>query len=395
MQLEDRLILLLVQARESGGDAALSDLSALRAGLTRKAPDLHGEIQALIAALAQDVPGRIAAAPDPAVARADAAAEIARQERLPIAVVTPALAVAAHAASTLGMSRPRVEEEPWAGDSMVVGMPTPTPPPAASGPRLDKPLGFAPQYPAGFPNPHAGPHAPAPGPHYGHGAHRPPHAPAREPDPWNSYDMSGRPQPFYTKVWFFMLIGVLIVGGAVLFTQWNNLFGRAGGTPPPVQADAGPERKDTPPRTPPSAETLFNPGGPVLSRVEDGPFIAPQRAPDGRYGLSFSVPSDNGTIQGVLVLPTSWSGEGTLVGTANGARSVGGGSFVLDRGDGSAQARPVRRMRVQWRQDGVGAGATGVAVVGLPGQSDVALPGAAFCLMNDATGEAVACGQVR
>jgi hypothetical protein len=372
MTVEDRLTLLLAQARESGGDAVFRDMAALRSQLSTKAPDLHGEIQALTASLAGGVPARIASSADPAGARAAAAAEIAERERLPIAVVLPALDVACRAAPGIVSPPPPADE--WAGDSIAFGSnaaAAPASPPPHPGLYPPPPV-----YPAGFPTPHLNPHYPPP----------------REPDAWNSYDMSGRPQPFYRKVWFFILVGLVIVGGAVLYTQWTHLFGRtaiAGSSPaapPAARSDAPPA-----PPAPPPAEALFSTGGPMLSAAEDGPVLALQQAPDGRRGLSFSVTAEDRLIEGALVLPAGgWDGEATLIGaTADGSRSVGTGRFEL-----SATDRPVRLMQVQWRQDGVAAGSTAVAIVGQPGQSDVSTSGATFCLLDGTTGEPIACGQI-
>lgn len=407
MSVEDRLLLLLAQVRETGGDAAFRDMSVLRSRLSSRAPDLHGEIQALAAALARGVPRRIAAAQDPAAERAAAAAEIAQQEKLPIAVVTPALEVACRAGIDIAPPLEVARDDAWAGDSMVVG--------GGAGPAPGGEAG-APSGGAGFaaPPPHVPPHLapqapsqppmPAPAPFGGHQGFAPPAGPQgyggehyAPPHDYEGYgDGYDQPQhqPFYTKVWFFILLGALIVGGAILYTQWNHLFGRrpvAAGNPANPPAPPNTQQPERPP-APPPAESLFTPGGPVLTEEGDGVPMQMQQAPDGRRGVTFSMVIEGNRIDAALVLPAAgWEGEATLVGTAaDGSRSVGTGRFVLSSPD-----RPVRLMRVQWRQDGLEAGAAAIAIVGAPGQSDVPFSGADLCVMDGTTGEPLACGPIQ
>lgn len=392
MTVEDRLILLLAQARESDGESVFQDMSALRSRLSTRAPDLHGEIQALTVALAKDVPGRIAAAPDQAAARAAAAAEIAQQERLSIAVVTPALDVACRAGVSVLPPVGPPADDAWAGDSIVVG----GPPPPGPGP------GFGAAPPPYWPPPHQPPpQPPAFGGHQGYAAPPAPYGhaggpaqPPREPDPWNSYDMSGRPQPFYTKVWFFILIGLLIVGGAILYSQWNHIFGRStAAKSASAEADRSPEKQKDQPRPPPRPPApAFRPGGTMLTTTDPTPVVPVQTAPDGRRGLSFSVTVPDGRIDALLELPANgWEGQATITGTTgDGSRSVGVGRFQLNTTD-----RPSRIMEVQWQQDGVEAGPSAIIFVGKPGQSDVEVSGTGFCLMNSTTREPIACGEAR
>ena len=62
--------------------------------LNSQAPDLHAEIRALAAAFAMGAAARIAAAPNPDAEASAIASQIAVAERLSMASVTPALAVA-------------------------------------------------------------------------------------------------------------------------------------------------------------------------------------------------------------------------------------------------------------------------------------------------------------
>ena len=95
----------------------------------------------------------------------------------------------------------------------------------------------------------------------------------------------------------------------------------------------------------------------------------------------------------MIILPNGgWEGETTVI-AANGAgaQSVGSGQLTLAQGEGGA---PVRSMEVQWRQDGVGAGATQIAFASAPGQADVMLSGSGMCIADPESGQIIGCGEI-
>lgn len=367
MSVQDRLLVLLEQARRSDGDAALRDASALRSRLSGQAPDLHGEIQALAAALAMNAPARIATAADPAAERAAIATDIAQRERLSMSVVQAGLEVACLGGGGVDLAK-RTEADSWAGDSAVVGADTPAPP-------VPLPPPAFPPHPHPAPPPYGGQPYP-PQPNYGPG----PHGPA-----------GPRAAPFYTQIWFIALIAGLIIAGAVGYTLWSN-YGRgttAATTTPPV----------TPPPVTPATTgtpTDLRPGGPVLAASGATPTpLTRQTSNTGRYGIGFRVAADGGPIDGLLILPNGgWDGGDTnLIATnAAGAQSIASGRLQLLRSDNNV---PVRLMQVNWQQDGVGAGATIVGFEGVAGRPEVDLVGSSFCILDGTSRAVIGCGRVQ
>lgn len=362
MTVEDRLLILLSQARRDGGDAALRDTSMLRSRLSSQAPDLHGEIQAMAAALAMGAPGRITDAADAEAERSAIAAEIAMNERLSASVVRPGLDVACQGGADITPAA--VDVTAWAGDSMVVGAgaPPPTPPHPAPQP-------FAPQPPQPGPGGYGAPYyPPAPGP-YGPGV--PPLS------------------PFYTQTWFFVLIAGIVIAGAVGYTLWRNWSGSS----PAATAQTTPPGNQPQPIPPPPVNGPI-PGGPVLSTNADALPALPLRMINGRYNIGFRVVTEGGPIDGAVLLPAGgWDGETAIVGTNGaGARAAGGGR--LQRAQAEQGAAPVRSMVVRWAQDGVGAGDTQVVFIGQEGQGDVTLAGSTMCLTDGTGDQVVGCGAV-
>lgn len=397
MSVEDRLLVLISQARQAGGDAALHDTAGLRSRLSRQAPDLHGEIQALAAALAMGAPGRIAAAADADAERVVIAAQIARQERLSMSVVEPGLTAACVGGAGLaptpggdawagdsivvgaggGPAPGAPAQDSWAGDSVVVGTPQPAPPPFAAPPPIASPPPFAPQSAAPYPGQGqqgAGGYPPASGPY-------------------------AAPAPFYTKTWFFASIALLIVAAAIGYTVWRN-WGAAAPAGQPAVAQPGPGPGPVtpgpqPPVTPPPAVAAGpQPGGPTLAALGQPLVSLPKQVlADGRVGIGFRVSAPSGPIDGIIILPRGgWDGE-TMVLARNGAgaQAIGSGRLVLQPG---GQDTISRSMRVQWQQDGVGAGQTEIAFASGSEQADVVLSGAAMCIGDPQSGEVIGCGQV-
>ncbi len=425
MSVQDRLLVLLNQARQTGGDAALRDAAGLRSRLSSQAPDLYGEIQALAAALAMGAPVRIAGAVDADAERAAIAADIARQERLSLSVVEPGLAVACLGGAGIGpadaSAAPPAGGDDWAGDSIVVGAAESAAPPhrpgddgwvgdsvavgtEASTPQpqsLDKGA-YPPPEPAASPPPFAPPPPFAAPPPFA------PPQPAHYPPPQGGYGQGGYgpgvnpyggavARPFYAQTWFFALVAAFIIAAAVGYTVWRNWGGSTTTTsnapqpgPNPGRTPPGPQ----PPVTPPQTGNAPRPGGPTLSAVGGPTVRLPlQTLADGRIGIGFRVMAQSGPIDGMIVLPRGgWDGE-TMVFASNGAgaRSVGTGRLMLEVADDNT---PSRGTQVQWQQDGVGAGATEIAFASEAGNADVVLSGAGMCIADPESGQIIGCGQI-
>lgn len=389
MSVEDRLLVLLTQARQGGNAAALADPSILRSQMSSQAPDLHGEIQALAAALAMGAPARIAAAVDPATERQSVATEIAQKERLSMGVVRPALDVACVAGPGAAAAQPATPKQPqangWAGDSVVVG--ADAPPPAYS------------SAPANLP--------PA-APYSGHGQAPPPYPqyaapPFAQPDAYGAhpngqaYPSAGSPfgapgaaQPFYRQTWFFGVVGAAIVLAAFSYSQSGVQQPLVGPNPGPV----GPVQPPVPSPVPvnpnqPADAGQYALGGPELAAYGGNlPALIVQQ--NGAIGFNMTVA--NSIIRGVVVLPpNNWNaGQGTVIVSNGQAQSAGTGQFV-----GKVTNVPMRVMQVQWQQDAMQAGAVVVGFEGQQGQQDVALAGSVMCIMDGATMQPVGCGRVQ
>lgn len=361
MSVEDRLSALLAQARRSGGEALLHDPAALRAQLSAQAPDLHGEIQALAAAIRMGAAARANGVSDPLSERATIAADIARAEHLSLTVVQPAVEVACRA----GVAPPSVSSsggDAWIGDSVMPGAgPPPAPAPAPRPPRRYPPRPAVVYQP---PQPAFAGHAAA---------------------------------PFYTRTWFYAAIGALLILGALAVTLLTGGGERGRGSrtavPPTGSVSAASGA--------PSAASESTASAPASPAAAGGPTLAPyggtmpvlraQTQPGGGVALSFTVSGGGETIDGGLVMPAGWDGETVVTGTnAQGARSVGRGRFQSTR-TGNV---PMRVMTVTWQQDGVEAGPTMIGFQGQPGQPDVQLSGSIMCVMDGANGQPVGCGRV-
>lgn len=389
MSVEDRLLVLLTQARQGGNAAALADPSILRSQMSSQAPDLHGEIQALAAALAMGAPARIAAAADPATERQSVATEIARNERLSMGVVRPALDVACVAGPGAAPARLATPRQPqpngWAGDSVVVGADTPPPPPSFSGYPAPQPAapyagqGQAQPYPQQAAPPFAQPDA--------YGIH-----PTAQPYPQAGFAFGtpNEPQPFYKRTWFFAVIGGAIVLGALGYSQ-------SGRQQPLVDPNAGPVGPVQPPGPTPGPVNPNQPAGPgqyALGGPELVPYGGnlPTLAVQQGGAIGFNMTGTSGIIRGVVVLPPNgWdAGPGTVVANNGQAQSSGTGQFVR-----KVTNVPMRIMQVQWQQDALQAGAVLVGFEGQQTQPDVALAGSIMCIMDGTTQQPVGCGRIQ
>lgn len=372
MSVEDRLLVLLTQVRQSGGDAVLRDPHALRSRLSSQAPDLHGEIQALAAALAMGAPARVAAAADPAAERAAVAAEIAGRERLSMGVVQPAVEVACLAGTGGAAAPPPRAGGDWVGDSIVAG-----PQPAPGAPPV------YPQNPPGYP----------------------PHMPV-SPDP--SWRHAQAAQPWYKNKTIVGVAAAGIVIAAFGFSrsqQTDMNTQTPQGLPAPNNPVNGPQPQQPglpqpglpQPGQPQAQGGQMRTGGPMIApRGGNLPLLQQQASPGGSVGIGFNVPGAAGPVEAIVVLPAGgWdAGNATLVAVesvGNRQQSVGSGRFQRIQ----AGSVPVRLMQIQWEQDGLGAGPTCIAFEGTAGQSDVALSGSTMCVMDGACSQAMGCGRIQ
>lgn len=370
MSIPDRLFALTQQYRDQYGAAALADAGRMVPHLSSQAPDLHEEVRALAAAIAQGAAQRIISAPDPQAEAQAVIQQIAGAQMLSVASVTAAIDVARR----LNISAGRTDG--WAGETVPVGrQPTPS-------------FDFSAPYP---------PQAPS----------------SNEAKP-----------PIWQNKW---AIGA---AGAALLLIGYQQFGQqpagqdagapqapAGGGPnAPVDPNApadpnaptgpnaptnpntptGPNAPVVPPGPPPKAggpgapsaggqqfPALASPNGPQ-------PTLMVQSTQNG-FMVGFSL---NGVAGMVSAPPGGWdNGNGGVMFSrnpqSNQPDAVGGGRFQRVGSAGS----PARVMQVQWQQDNLGLGPTCVAFIGNGGQ-DVNPRGARMCIMDGACNRPVGCGQL-
>ncbi|RZJ82600.1 MAG: hypothetical protein EON88_30175, partial [Brevundimonas sp.] len=184
MSVEDRLYALAQQYRDQFGPSGLSNSAQLVSQLSSRAPDLHGEIRALAAAIHADAGGRAARSVNAGLEIEAIAAEIAANEKLSISIVRPAVAVAAKL-GPVAAGAPTAGG--WAGDSVIAG----ASPPASYAPPV------APPHPGGYPQ----------------GGYVPPVGPGAEPT-------LAAAKPFYQNRW--VLGGVAAVAAFGLYTSMNQ-----------------------------------------------------------------------------------------------------------------------------------------------------------------------------
>jgi len=375
MSIEERLYTLATQLRDQQGGALLSSASQLVPRLSAQAPDLYYEIAALAALIEGNAAGRIAAAADAEAEAQRITGEVAASHRMSRSAVAPALAVArrlgAAAPAFAAMPQPQPVAGGWAGDSVAVGAPSPPPPPSYAGPPTPPPLGGE--------------------------------------------------EPFWKSKW--------AIGGAAavaLFFGYQSLQrapqGRAsGGTdsgtlpPPPPQptpcapgdtaCDPLPPPQDQNPPPPPPATDSQNPpantgNAPLLARPGNGdlPTIQGQQAPNGGITFAFSIPSQAGTLPGMIMLPPQGWDNGPAVfgfgrpGSSGNFETFGKASFQANR----TQQGTVRVARPQWEKDGIGLKDICIAFQGRQqGAQDVQLPGATMCVLDSQCGQPLGCATIR
>lgn len=347
MSVEARLQALVQSYRAQYGDAALGQSQQLIAQLSVQAPDLHGEVKALSAAINRGAAARIATAADPEAEAAKVATEIAAGEKLSMAVVTAAVtvvrALGAVPAAPAMPPPPPAATSGWAGETVAVA----PQPPAPDTP----PQGGAPGYlPPGS--------VPAPGA---------PAAPAK---------------PIYKNP--------LAIGGAIaavlLFLVWRQQ------AETPVANNQGP--RDGPPQADGQA--------PVLASRAPLPTLTSNRTPNG-VEIQFMLQGRSSVAPGAVILPVQgWDTGATQVffGRQN---SPGGQIEVMNEGAAQMQRMRgegglARAGQVQWQRDGLGMGPICIAFQSAAGQGqqrDVGLSGTTMCVMDGDCQQSIGCGRMR
>ncbi len=376
MSIEERLFALAQQYRDRKGAAAMADATQFVPQLASQAPDLHIEIRALATAVQANAAGRIARAANGDLEAAAVAAEIAGAQKLSMASVTPAVAVARRLGSTPSAAAmaPAPAAEGWAGDSVIAGSSPPPP--------------YAPQVAPVHPG--YAPPLPAPA--------------AAKPPVWQNK-------------WVLGAAGAvaLLVG----YQQMNQqpLPGPGPNPPGPVPPGPGPNPPGPVPPgpgpTPPGPTPPPGPGPdvPTPSPSSGGgsngggggnqfPALAPPGSPQPTlsvqpqgqgYLVGFSVVGNAGLVS---LPPGGWEkGDAGLMLTRNPQNqqpdSMGSGKFQrLQSGN-----NPVRVAQIQWQQDNLGLGPVCVAFIGNGGQ-DVSLKGSKMCLMDGPCSKPIGCGQL-
>ncbi len=378
MSVEARLQALVQNYRAQHGDAALNAAPQLIASLSSQAPDLHGEIRALSAAIGGNAAARIAGSPDPEGEAGRIATEIAGAQRLSMAVATAGVAVARSlgqtgAAPAAPPAAPPVADGGWAGES-VIAQPAAIPPPQPYAPPQAMP-GYVP--PGSMPPPGA----PASQPIYQNkivlGAVGAVvlfliYQQTRTPAPTNQVPPAAGPQ----------------TGGPQTGRQQGGGT-QGGGTPGPMAGggtQSGPAQQES--------------GAPPMLSIAEGqaPMLAISRQSDGTSAIYFQIQTQSGAVVGAVAPPQNgWEGAATGVGFATpgdpNSRITNIGSARLqimrDQG-GTARLGPV-----QWQQ-GNGIGPLCVAFV-VPGRAqDVPANGAGsiLCIADGNCQRPIGCGRV-
>lgn len=400
MSIEDRLFALAQQYRDRNGAAALGDATQFVPQLSSQAPDLHVEIKALSAAVQANAAARITSAANADLEAQAIAAEIAGAQKLSIASVAPAVAVARRLGSApVMMPPPTGGGGGWAGDSVIAGS---SPPP-----------------------PYAPPVAP---PHPGYPPVPPQVAPAAKPYWQNKYVLGG--------------LGVaLLAFGYQNMNKPQNGPGPLPPEPPPGSTSgstgsggtsSGATGGDgtsggfstTGGGTSGGASTTggfsttgggstgsggtsggSTSGGSASGGTSSGggggfPALGP---PNGQLptlaarpqGQGFIVGFSLSGVPGIISLPPGgWDGGNVTLALMRNPQgqqpdSMGGGKFQRIQSGNN----PVRVAQIQWQQDNIGVGPACIAFIGNGGQ-DVKLSGARMCLMDGACNQPLGCGQI-
>lgn len=379
MSVEARLQALVQNYRAQHGDAALAAAPQLIANLSSQAPDLHGEIKALSAAIGGNAAARIAGSPDPEGEAGRIATEIAGAQRLSMAVATAGVAVARSLGQTGAAPAmppaPAAADGGWAGESVIVQPAATAPPPQSYAPPPVTP-GYVPP-----------------------GSMPPPGAPASQPIYQNKivlgavaaavgfliYQQTRTPVQPTNQVR--PAVGPQTGGPQGGGAQGGGMQG--GGTPGPTagggtQGGPAPQEGGAPP---------------MLSTAQgQAPTLAVSRQSDGTSAIYFQIQTQSGAVVGAVAPPSNgWEGAATGVGFATPGdpnsqiTNIGSARLQIMRDQGGT----VRLGPVQWQQ-GNGIGPLCVAFV-VPGQAqDVPANGAGaiLCIADGSCQRPIGCGRI-
>lgn len=377
MSVEDRLFALAQQCRQQNGDAFLASPQQFVPRLNSQAPDLHAEIRALAAAFEMGAAARVTAAPDPEAAASTVSSEIAVRERLSMASVAPALAVARRIGPlNAAAMAPRPQAAGWAGDSLAVGAGAPV----------------APAAPAYHPAPaYAAAGAPAYAP-------QPPQPAAADTD---------KVKALTKNPW--AIGAAVVVAGFFIYQNFMRAPSETIQTAPIVGGDTQqPPMTDGTQQQPPvnndgtrQQPPNTNGGGqfPLLQPPGPGaPTLSVQQHPSGGPAIGFAISTPRGAAPGMVMLPAGgWQSGPVGFGLANPGdtsgqfATQGQGQFQLLQSDGY----PIRLAQIQMSQDSLGVGGVCVMFRGQPNQQDVQLSGADFCVMDGPCSRPIGCGKLQ
>lgn len=388
MSVEDRLFALAQQCRQQNGDVFLAAATQLVPRLNSQAPDLHAEIRALAAAFEFGAAARIAGAPDAAAETAKLASEIAVRERLSLACVNPALAVARRLGPLRTGAAPAAPTQGgWAGDSVIVG--------AGAAQAQTPPAPQAPSLNQGWQTPPA-PQAPAPN------------------QGWQTPGVSPQLQSQREKFNAFAKKNPLVIGAIALVglymayqgvTQMSQSAQQQQPSLPGQQQPMLPGQQPQQPMMPGQQPQPMQPqqsSMPLLQPMGAAtPTLPVQRNPQtGAPVFTFAVSTPRGPAPGMVMLPAGgWQSgpAGFLLGVpgdSSGQNVGAAGQGIFELGHASNGA-PARIAQVQLTQDTLGTGGVCLMFIGQQGQQDVQLSGTDFCLMNSSCSQPVGCGKLQ
>lgn len=350
MSIEERLFALVQHCRQQGGDALLSNAGQLTQHLSSQAPDLHAEIRALAAALATGAAARINAAADADAEAQKIATELAVAQRLSMASVTPALAVARRIGPLSANAPAAPIPGGWAGDSVAVGA--------------------APAAPVAPPAPPPSTWANAPAPQYAPPAAPYPQAPAAPP--------SSQAKPWFKQP--AAIIGAIAIGSFFLFQSMSGQQNGGGGQ---------------------NSGAITANDFPTLAVQEaQRPTINVRRSETpGMIYFLFTLQTPQGQIPTTLAFPENWQGDGSILmtrpgdfdGAQAGPQTMGAAAYTGQQVEG----RALRIAQFQMIQDNLGLGNLCVAFRSQAGQQDVQVQGAEFCVADAACQQPIGCGKLQ
>lgn len=409
MSVEERLYALAQQSRQQSGDGFLLAASQLTPRLNSQAPDLHAEIRALAAAFANGAAARINAAPNPDAEAAAIASEIAVQEKLSMASVTPAVNVARRIGPLVTGYSGTPSPAGWAGDSMAVGA---SPAPAApQAPPQAPPQHYAPAY------------QPPPQAQQGYAPQYTP-APGAPPAPGQEQSQADKLKALSKNP---LVMGACaLVAAFVLYQNFNKpseeintipiqrdgqggMQGQGGQGQGGMQGQGGQGQGGMQGQG--GQGGMQGQGGqgqgqgganqaPLLTpNIQGAPTLQVQRFENGAPAIGFQLQTQRGPAPGIIVLPQGgWQSGPVGFGLANpgdfqgqNLATAGQGQFQLQQSNG----HPVRLAQIQLQQDQLGVGNVCLAFRGQQGQQDVQLSGADFCVMDGPCSQPIGCGKLQ